>query len=791
MDLKSLQGCASHCLGCSADHQSPGDSCSHAATTFAPGQSTSRLPGKAIGQRECVVDWPDDAESGGEYCDPQEFDVSLPDDLCDLPVRLPAARQQTLNPQESDDDGSWQVVTRRRSRHKRQESSAGKSDVWEKNGASPSRLPENSSADGRVTGQNQRLHSNGAVSLLATIPCSHRPLCIKSFARLGKVDWKSFHACLMKYQQSLQIKVTKNDFLRFRHMMNGGPRAIKRAEDAVFLADPFQVLLFSHELTDALFLSLVVECAAPGFLKMLGRSFVSSLPRIDEELFTAITELLAQICQGDERWLDRLGWQELPMRHRCNLFSEVSLTFKSINRVDLTRSLHRQISRSWLEKHHYALVKKLSQNSLRSKPDAHLRDLRASILANFCALGDLLFRIPETVEHQQLIVSYANIVKSVIRVTESLNLQPNATLLSVWRVVAQWSVRFRLHLSVNLGFDGAIGLHNALLPRISSCPELGGHAYELRLSLLSVVLTKCEDQLLRRDSTQACQTWCQHENILESLLGECRQFLRNCESNADKQSVCAQHINDNARLNLLLRESIFHRLGCEIGKSPRQQIQENLRVYGKTFAEEWALSRFHREIGTIELAKWYFLAGEHDNAVSSLVGVDFPTVSVKWKKADLLARHGEYRAAVDDYRQVRKQLTDRRKQDEVDDRIAMVLLRWYQAGGSTDHLVEAYRLSVALLGRCHIKDRYHFEGGLSHIVNTMKKSGLSFADFVGQTSVLGFMVREGCAIKSWSHFANLLHIRHKLGLTDVNIVHEMASEMSRKNELFLDLGKMA
>ena len=73
----------------------------------------------------------------------------------------------------------------------------------------------------------------------------------------------------------------------------------------------------------------------------------------------------------------------------------------------------------------------------------------------------------------------------------------------------------------------------------------------------------------------------------------------------------------------------------------------------------------------------------------------------------------------------------------------------------------------------------------------MKKSGLSFADFVGQTSVLGFLVKEGCAIKSWSHFANLLHIRHKLGLTDAGVVHEVASELSRKNEPFIDLGKMA
>ena len=73
----------------------------------------------------------------------------------------------------------------------------------------------------------------------------------------------------------------------------------------------------------------------------------------------------------------------------------------------------------------------------------------------------------------------------------------------------------------------------------------------------------------------------------------------------------------------------------------------------------------------------------------------------------------------------------------------------------------------------------------------MKRSGLRFTDYVEQTSVLSFLVKEGCTIGSWSHFADLLFIRHKLGLTEVGTVHKVANELRGPRRVFFDLGKMA
>ena len=725
------------------------------------------------------MDWSGAADSGGAYGGARELDVS---------VQQPA---QTHQPQESDDGGPWQVVTRRRSRHRRQQSSAGKGDVQEKIGASVSQLPENSSADTGVTRQSQRLQSNGPVSVLSTIPASCRPLCTNSFAQLGKLDWVSFEAWLKKCDQSLTISVTKNDFLRLLRMMKLGPQAIRRADDTVFLAPPFKVLLFGGELPHVLFLSLVFECAVPGFLVMLGKCFVCSLPRLDreQELFTPIIKLLVQICEGSEHWLDRLGWQVLSMRHRCALFSNMALLLKSTDKVDLIRSLHRQVSGLWLKKHHYVVVQRFSCETVPSNPYSCLRDLKASLLANVCGLGDRFFTIPETGMHRQLIVSYVDIVESVIGVLNRLDLPPNDLLFGVWQIIAQWTVRFRLHLSVYLGFDQTIALLNGVLHHIRSWSELEKAAFELRLTLLATALTKCEELLLKRDGTLICQTWNQYEKEIESLLGQCHQFIRNDDD--DNQPLCAQRKDNEAWFNLLLRESKFHRLGCEIRRTSRQQIQEKLQEYRQALTEEWALSRGHQEAGAIELAKWYFLAEEHDAAVSTLMGECFTLVNTRIKKADLLARYGEYQTAIDEYRQVKQQITDQRKQDEVDARIAMLQLRWYEAENNTDHLAAAYQLSVALLGRCHIQDRNHFEGGLAHIVNAMKNSGLKFTDYAGQTLALGFLVNEGCTISSWSHFADLLYIRHKVGLTEADTVHKLANKIRGKHHIFFDLGKMA
>ncbi len=201
-------------------------------------------------------------------------------------------------------------------------------------------------------------------------------------------------------------------------------------------------------------------------------------------------------------------------------------------------------------------------------------------------------------------------------------------------------------------------------------------------------------------------------------------------------------------------------------------------------------------MGTLELAKWYFMAGEHEAGVTSLVGVGFKLVRLSWKKADLLANQGAYQAAIDEYRHTKALITnsdaaDTRKLDSVDDRIAMARLMWYEAENDTDHLVAAYQLAVTVLGRCHIQDRNQLGGILAHIVNAMKKSGLKFTDYVEQTSVLGFLVKEGCSIGSWSHFADLLYIRQKLGLTEAGTVNKVANKMRGNSHTFFDLGKMA
>ena len=177
-------------------------------------------------------------------------------------------------------------------------------------------------------------------------------------------------------------------------------------------------------------------------------------------------------------------------------------------------------------------------------------------------------------------------------------------------------------------------------------------------------------------------------------------------------------------------------------------------------------------------------------AVRSVKDVDY----MSGKKAELLVREGAYRAAVDEFHHTKALMSksgeiDQRTQDEIDNRLAMAQLKWYQTEDDTDHLVEAYRLSVDLLGRCDSRDRELYEGGLSHIVNAMKASGLRFVDYVGPTSVLGYLVKDGCGIKSWHHFANLLYIRHKIGFTDPAIGSNLTAGIARKDGYYLELGK--
>lgn len=805
MDLVALQSGGSHRLSSPAGQQSSlaGPDLS-VRSGLDPGEPVSGLPGKAIGQRWCGVGRPGNG-SDSENCD---GGLNRPDDCFEAPG-LSAPCLQTPGSQESDDGGPWQVVTRRRSRSKQQLSPvvapAGQSSARIKKGtrgksASASPLPENSSADSGVTRQHQRLQvcNKDSVSL-SMMCCSCWPLCVKSFARLSEMDWRSFQTALMNVHHYQQIKITSHDFLRFHHVMTEGLQAFREADDAVFLVDPFKVML-SGEMPspDALLLSLVIERVVPGFLSMLGENFVGALLGVDhkqEELITAITELLAQICQEDQCWLDRLGWNKHSTRQQCNLFSSVAFLFKHANESDLTLGLHQQVSISWLEQQHYATVQRLTCNVPRSSAHVGLRDLRASLRAICFWLEGRYYVIAETRERQQLIDCFARVSEGIINVMERLNLQPDSLLLNIWHIVAQWSFFFRKHLSDHLGFDRTISLLWGALQHIHRWPDLERLAFELRQTLLEIALMKCEVLLRKRNRGACTQVWLRYENMLETLLAKCNEFMRDYQPpfRFDNRFGFA-HQKQHAQLNLELKESKYYRLDCEIRKTPRERIQDNLHKCRRAFTKRWRLSQYHLEIGTIELAQWCFLAGEYDAGVRTLVDAHFDNVKLGWRKGELLAHHGMYQAAVGEFRRIKALMTgldevDQNRRDQIDDQIAMTQLRQYKTDDNTDHLISAYQLSVDLLGRCNPRDRVRYEGGLAHIVNAMKNSGLRFEDYVEPTLVLGFLVKDGCGIKSWQHFSILLHTRHKLGLTEANIVDKVASEIGMRRRLYVELGK--
>ena len=796
MDLASLQPGLS--FGIRPDQRlSPADSPFGVASTFAAGQHDSGAPGKAIGQRACKVDWFDDTDCAG-------FDSENIDD------HDPTNGQLEPEPETDDDDGAWRVVTRRQSGSKRDKSVAPdgrcggarvKNSACEKS-ASAGQLPETSSADSGVTRQNQRLqpYRNDPISLSSHASCWYWPLCINSFAQLSKVDWKPFHD-VMKLHLRPQTRIKRDDFLHFHHMMTEGPQAIRRAGDAVFLVNPFKVLMSEVAWSsDTLLLSLVFDRIVPGFLIKLGGYFVNSLTGVKRKrvkLFRAITELLSQICLEDKEWLNRLGWQKLSLRSRCNLFSSLVFLFKHSNEQDLIRNLLQKVSGSWLEQHYYATLQRISCNTEYKDPKGDLLDLRANVRAVFSWLEAQIFSVGKRQERPELIGRYADICDALLVAIDSLASPPSALLYSLWLAVGQWSHRFRMCLSQYLEFDRAISLLDKLLKRFDRWPDLDPLAFELRLSLLGFVLAKCEDLMCKRNATLFSQAWYEYEKKLELLLAECNRFMDDYQPSfiADEESEY-DRLKEDARLNLKLKESRFYRLDCEIGRSSRQCIQENLRECRRAFEFGWNLNETYRDVGTIELAKWYFLAGEHDEGVSTLTSVCFKYVKLSTKKAELLARHGEYRSAVAEFHHIKALLrelgeTDQCKRDKVDNRLAMVQLQWYQAGDGIDHLIEAYRLSVDLLGRCAVRDREDFEGVLSHIVNTMKNSGLRFEDFAGQTSVLSYLVKEGRRIKSWHHFANLLYVRHKLGLTGADSVNKTADEMAVKHGRSVELDNMS
>ena len=801
MDLASLQPV--HSLDIRPDQQlAPADPPFGVATTLAPGQHVSGVSGKAIGQRLCVVDrCAESDESDTEYFDAHEFagsPTSSDDEYVEAPDRL--GQQPMPEPQQSDGDGSWQVVRRRRSGRKRQQSSAvTPSDARRKNGArakskSAGQWPENGSP---MRQQKIRLEMFGTLSQY------HRQLCTTSFKQLGAEDLASFDACQMKDRFCLQTNITRDDCQRFHRLMTKGLHAIRGVDDVVFLVGPFKVLMSRDVRTfDAILLSLVFDRAVPGFLTMLGDCFVNSLTVVNpknSKLSKAITELLIQMCHEDEDWLNRLGWQKLSSRGRCNLFWILAILFKQSSEKDLIRNLQQKDSGLWLEKQYNATVQRISCDTEHKDPKGDLYDLRANVRAVFSLLEAQVFSVGKTQERSGLIVRYADICDALLVAVDSLApLLPKAWLLRLWRPVAEWSVRFRTYLSHCLGLDRSISLLDKLLKKIEYWRDLDPLAFELRLSLLRFVLTKCEELTYKRDTGLFSQAWSEYEKKLESLLAECNRFMADYKRPfaADEESNYDRRRAEEVGLELKLRESAFNRLNCKSRRSTRQCIQEKLQECRRVFEDGWALSQVYREVGSIELAKWYFLAGEHDACVSTLTSVCFKDVKLSMKKADLLARHGVYHAAVAEFHHIKALMresgeTDRRKQDKVDNRIAMTQLQWYQGEAGTDHLIAAYRLSVDLLGRCDVLDRKDFEGVLLYIVNEMKRSGLRFEDFAGQTSVLGYLVKEGRRIKNWYHFANLLHVRHKGGLTSVDSVNKTADKMGVKHGYYPVLDKMS
>ena len=799
MDLASLQ--PSHSLNVPAGHQP--SSADPLPSILPCRQSTSGLPGKAIGQRSCLVDRSvdsDSSESDSEYFDAGQDVDSSDDDYFDAleGTALPAVPEQEI--EQTTGDGPWQIVTRRKSRRKRQHSPVAPSgNGAARGGVQVRHVSASHSASNRVTGKNQRKRVSGSDRLSLLSSHSYWSLCVRSFARFGTVDWVSFHACQVKFHRCLQTSITEAEFLRFHHMMTKGPQAIRRADDILFLVDPLKVMLSDYELSSvAVFLSLIFEGIAPGFLKRVGERFISALSGVDRqdgELLTATIEMLAQIGQDGEHWLHRLGWYGLTLRTKCSLFSSIAFLFKHGKKLDQIRSLHRQVTGPWLEKYHYAAVQRLSCYDGQGDSGILMRDLKASVRAVFFWLDGRFFVLSRGSADSRLLVCFADVVQSVIELMDRRDQQPNNLCLGVWNAVAQWSVRFRKHLANHLGFDRTIVLLNGVLRHILRWSELENLAFELRLVLLGTVLIKCEELSFKRDSVLFSRGWCQYEPMLQSLLAKCNQFMGHYQPPflLESQSTSDQRKKE-AELNLTLKESAFHRLSCEIHKTPLQQIREKMQTYCIARHASWASSLHHREIGTLELAKWYFLVNECAAAARSLMAVQFSHSKLSWKKADLLVRYGAFQAAVDEYHYARTLITDSdgADRDKLDGRLAMAYFFWFEAENNTDHLISAYRLSVDLLGRCSIENRRLFEGGLIRIVNTMKnKKGLRFEDYVGQTSVLGYLVKDGRGIKSWQHFANLLYIRHKMGLTGADAVNKVADEIADKRPFFIGLDKKA
>ena len=752
---------------------------------------------KTINQRDCVA----------------SLDVSR-DDHQSISLQQPLQQ----SPAEDSDDGQWEVVSYRRGRHKRDKHNKHQcvgqrgAGTGVNKGAAVSSFTDSTDAEkgGRLKPYVQQLSpaGNSPVSLAAHVTNSQWQECLRSFAHLGKIRESVFYNCLMKHQNHILLtrqvwpgaRVSRREFVRFQKMMAQGPESITRARDIFFLAAPFRVLLSQSDDSPAIiFLSLIFEGIVPGFLSRLHECFVNGLSAVNPSIgktFYTITEQFALLCQEDERYLERFCWQELPARQRCNLFSFLAFFFKKSEQLDMVKELNHRVSRPWLVEYFHSVVAEVPGRTCNNERLAVLYDLRSVLRANFYWLEHQFFEIDTQENRCRWIEEFADLVEVVMDALRNIAVNPREdVMVGVFRVIAQWSVHFSMFLNRHLGYERTINLLNDLIHHIAPLEALSNLAFELRLRLLDGLLMKCEDLSHKRDCSQLTQTWDKYGPDILSQLENCREFMK-CYTppfNSFDRSVLFQRIKV-ARLNLQLRESAYYRMCCQLTKTLPAQIQKHVHTYETVYSEGWKLSKCHKEIGTLELAKWYSLAGNQSEAVDTLVGMPFTQNNLCSQKANLLSNFGAYEAAIGELRRNKAMFASdspahRYKRNELDDRIAMNLLSWYHEEKNTDHLVQAYSLAVDVLGRCQPNDRGRFEGALGYIVNAMKFSGLKFEQFASKASVLSFLVTEGRCIKSWYHFSNLLHFRHKAGITDASTLDKVIQTAGSSRNVFLKVIK--
>lgn len=747
--------------------------------------------GKAINQRGC-------AASGGlnDFCD----DHQLPCPHSGVPT-------------ENNDEGEWHVVSYRKNRHERDKHNKHqhiKTVVRPDTRGAVSKRNEASFATAqasteRTTGRRPPV-GNRPLCLAANVSDRQWQECLRSFDYLGKISDPVFFDSMRRHQKYLQqsgqpgasVDVSKKEFARFQEIMIRGPGSIT-VQDIFFLAAPFKVLL-SH-CTAAPFtivLSLIFEDVEPGFLLQLRECFVNGLAFVNPGNGTtllAIAEQLTVLCRQDERYLERFWWQGVSALHKCNLFTTIAFIFKKSRRLDMVRELNQRCDRPWLVEYFQAVMAEMPQAG-NGAWLTWLFKLRSVLRANFYWLEHQFFDVDLQDIDSIWIIEFADMAESVMAALGSVEVNPlDKMMVNVYRVMVQWTVYFSYYLNRHLGYDRSIDLLKNLLQRIASLNALSNLAFELRLRLLEGLLSKCEDLSHKRDSSEFTQAWNKYSATIECQLTLCRRFMQSYKPpfrNHAKLDESRRYAV--ARLNLQLRESVYWRMCCQLKKTSLQDIREHVRTFDKIHGEGWCLSPNHAEIGTIELAKWHFLAGDQSKAVDALLNTPFDNSNLSGQKCQLLTRFGAYAPAIDELRRVRalypgNSPEHRFKRNQLDSRIAMNLLCLYNAKNNNDHLIEAYRLAVDVLGRCEPADRNRFEGALGYIVNAMKFSGLKFEHFVAQTSVLSFLVKEGRCIKSWQHFSNLLYFRHKAGLTDAGTLETVVRAVEDTRKIFVQVSQ--